>query len=82
MRRLFWLAMGVTIGALIVRRLTKVAERLTPKGLAETLGNVVVDLISEAREFASDVRDAMSQREHDLREGSGLDSSMNGVGRR
>ena len=30
MRRLFWLAMGVTIGALLVRKLSKAAAKLTP----------------------------------------------------
>ena len=30
MRRLFWLAMGITIGALLVRKLSRAAERLTP----------------------------------------------------
>ena len=34
MRRLFWLAMGVTIGALVVRRLSRAAEKLTPQGIA------------------------------------------------
>ncbi len=28
-RRLFWLAMGVTIGALVVRKLSRLADRLT-----------------------------------------------------
>ena len=34
MRRLFWLAMGVTIGVMVVRKLSKAAERLTPRGMA------------------------------------------------
>ena len=30
MRRLFWLAMGITIGALVVRKLSRAAEKMTP----------------------------------------------------
>ena len=33
MRRLFWLAMGITIGALVVRKLCRAAEKLTPAGI-------------------------------------------------
>ena len=33
MRRLFWLAMGITIGALVVRKLSAAAERLSPAGI-------------------------------------------------
>ena len=34
MRRLFWLAMGITIGALVVRKLSRAADKLTPTALA------------------------------------------------
>lgn len=76
MRRLFWLAMGVTIGALIVRKLTKAAERLTPRGMAGGLGAGLSDLAAAIRDFADDVRDAMHEREVELREGAGLDGDL------
>jgi hypothetical protein len=75
MRRLFWLAMGVTVGALVVRRLSRAAERLTPSGLAETVGGSLAELSGRLRDFAVDVRDAMTDREEQLRIGSGLDTS-------
>jgi hypothetical protein len=80
MRRLFWLAMGITIGALVVRRLSKLAERLTPKGMVDTLGGALSELMYEMRDFVGDVRSSMSQREYELREGTGLqsESSVNG----
>ncbi len=73
MRRLFWLAMGVTIGVLVVRRLSRVAERVTPKGLAESAGDALVELGGAIREFLIDVRAAMGERERELRAGTGLD---------
>ncbi len=47
MRRLFWLTMGITIGALIVRRLSQLAERLTPKSMASNIGSAATGLLSE-----------------------------------
>jgi hypothetical protein len=78
MKRLFWLAMGVTIGALVTRRLTKLAERLTPKGMAGTIGSSLADLATEVRHFAGDVRESMGQRERELRTGTGFPSAPNG----
>jgi hypothetical protein len=78
MRRLFWLAMGVTIGVLVVRRLSRVAERMTPSGVVDSFGDALGDLAASLRDFAGDVRDAMSAREIELREGTGLAGSDRG----
>ena len=75
MRRLFWLAMGVTIGALIVRKLSRAAEKLTPSGMAAGIGQGLSDLADSISDFAADVREAMSERETQLRESTGLDGS-------
>lgn len=75
MRRLFWLAMGITIGALIVRKLSRAAGRLTPSGMANGLAGGLSDLADSIRDFADDVREAMSEREAELREATGLDGS-------
>lgn len=75
MRRLFWLAMGVTIGALIVRKLSRAAEKLTPKGMAGGLAAALSELADSIRDFAADVREAMGEREVALREATGLDGS-------
>jgi hypothetical protein len=75
MRRLFWLAMGVTIGALLVRKLSRAAERLTPSGLAQGLAGALSELADAIRDFAADVREAMHEREAQLRESTGLDGS-------
>jgi len=75
MRRLFWLAMGITIGALIVRKMSKMAAKMTPGNMAQGLSVGLTDLASSIRDFAADVRDAMSEREAELREASGLDGT-------
>jgi hypothetical protein len=75
MRRLFWLAMGITIGALIVRKLSRAAEKLTPSGVAGGLAGALRELADSIRDFTADVREAMSEREAELREATGLDGT-------
>lgn len=75
-RRLFWLAMGITIGALIVRKLTAAAQKLTPRGIAQSFGGGLAELSDSVRDFATEVRAAMHDRETELREGTGLDGSF------
>jgi hypothetical protein len=76
MRRLFWLAMGVTIGALVVRKLSQTAEKLTPAGIAGSLVEALRDLADALGEFGADVRAAASDREAELRSGTGLDAPL------
>jgi hypothetical protein len=74
-KRLFWLAMGVTIGALLVRKLSRAAEKLTPRGMANGVGAGMSELADAIRGFAADVREAMSEREAELRASTGLDGT-------
>ncbi len=76
MRRLFWLSMGVTIGALVVRKLQQAAEKLTPRSMAGSFGEALAELGQSMRGFGADVRAAMHEREAELREGAGLDGSL------
>jgi hypothetical protein len=74
MRKLFWLALGATLGVLIFRKLSRAAERMTPQGIAASLGAGLSDLGQALREFAGDVREAMSSQEAALRAAAGLDA--------
>ena len=74
MRRLFWLAMGATLGVLIFRKLARAAERMTPQGMASSVGAGLSDLAAALRDFAADVREAMSAQEAALRAAAGLDA--------
>lgn len=76
MRRLFWLALGASLGVLIFRKLSRAADRLTPQGIAASLGAGLNDLAYSLRDFADDVRDAMSAHESALRSAAGLDSGV------
>jgi hypothetical protein len=77
-RRLFWLGAGIAIGVLIMRRLSKIAQQMTPKGIVDSFGGAIGDLVHELGGFLGDVRASMSERERDLRAGTGLDSTPSG----
>jgi hypothetical protein len=79
MRRLFWLAMGITIGVLVVRKMSRFAEKLTPSGMARSIAQSLSDLADALRYFGTDVREAMAEREAELRENTGLDGRVGKV---
>ena len=72
MKRMFWLALGVTVGALVMRRLTSAAQQLTPRGLGQSLQG----LAEAVRDFADEVREGMAVREQEIAEGSGIDGRL------
>ncbi len=72
MKRLFWLALGITVGALVVRKLSRTAEAFTPKGVAGSLQGVA----DAVRDFADEVREGMATRESELLEGTGIDGRL------
>ncbi|MDP9430332.1 MAG: hypothetical protein M3Q47_16405 [Actinomycetota bacterium] len=76
MRRLFWLTMGITIGALVVRKLSRAAERMTPAGIGASVAEGLRDLADAIGDFGADVRAAMAEREGELRAGTGLDAPL------
>jgi hypothetical protein len=76
MRRLFWLAMGITIGALVVRKLSRAAEKMTPAGIGASIAEGLRDLADAIGDFGADVRAAAADREAELRAGTGLDAPL------
>ena len=78
-RRLFWLATGITIGVLIMRKLSAMAQMLTPRGIARSFGGGLADMSESLRQFSAEVRDAMHKREAELHEGAALDGQLGRV---
>ena len=50
-RRLFWLALGATVGVLVVRKAGQVAQPYTPQGIAGNLGEGLSGLGDGLREW-------------------------------
>ncbi|MDQ1538531.1 MAG: hypothetical protein QOE58_2924 [Actinomycetota bacterium] len=74
MRRLFWLALGATVGVLVVRKVSKTAAAYSPSGMAQGLSGGLSDLGEGLREMADAVREGMAEREAELRFALGMDT--------
>jgi hypothetical protein len=66
MRRLFWLGIGVAVGVVVVRQIGKAAQAYSPSGLAGTARKSATGILDSVRDFVSDVRDGMSEREAEI----------------
>ena len=66
MKRLLWLGIGLAVGALVVRAVTKKARAFTPQGLAASARDSAIGVLGSVREFIDDVREGMVEREADI----------------
>jgi hypothetical protein len=79
MRRLFWLGIGVGVGVLVVRKLTRTAEAYTPQGIAASLQSSAAGALDDVRSFVADVRAAMAEREEQIRQALIAELPVEGV---
>ena len=63
---MLWLGIGLAVGAVVVRAVTKKAHAYTPQGIAASARDSAVGVLSSVREFIDDVRDGMSEREAEI----------------
>lgn len=86
MRGLFWLSLGASLAVLIMRKVSRLGAKLTPQGVAASLGAGLSDLASSLGSFTAEVRASMAERESELRaatglNGTGLDAAGRGAHR-
>jgi hypothetical protein len=74
-RRLFYVAFGAAAGVLAVRRASQAAQRYTPAGMQDRASGAMGSVSAGLREMWADLKDAMSEREDELRSGLGLDGT-------
>ncbi|WP_306303023.1 MULTISPECIES: hypothetical protein [Arthrobacter] len=70
-KRVFWMSIGITIGVIAVRRLSDARETLGPAGLNRAVGSAT----DAVHHFTDAFRDAMNQREGELRSALGLETT-------
>ena len=63
------MALGATMGVLVVRRVSRAAQAYTPEGIGRSL-TAAVDAV---RELVDDVRAGMAERERELRVALGVE---------
>lgn len=68
MRRLFWLGIGLAVGVVVVRKVTRTAQSYTPTGIASSVTESAGGLVESLRSFVEDVRVGMAEREHQIHE--------------
>jgi Family of unknown function (DUF6167) len=69
MKKIFWLGIGIAVGAMAVRKISATRSALGPEGLNRAVGR----LSDSIHSFADAVREGMNEREGDLRAALGVD---------
>ena len=63
------MALGATVGIVVVRRVSKAAQAYTPEGIGRSL----TEAVDAVRDLVEDVRVAMAEREQELRVALGVE---------
>jgi hypothetical protein len=72
---MFYIALGATVGILVVRKASQAAKRFTPAGVQSSVGGAFGGIGSRISDFGASVREGMAEREYQLRTELGLDGS-------
>jgi hypothetical protein len=70
-KRILWLIIGILVGVYAVTRLKKRAQALAPEGLQQSAEKVA----SAIRHFGDEVRAGMAERETELRDALGIETT-------
>jgi hypothetical protein len=81
-KRALWLGIGLAVGGLVVRAVSKKAAQLTPRGMAGSAAQSASGLVGSMRAFVDDVREGMAEREAQIHaafaEGHAIDADPTG----
>ncbi|MFC3494362.1 hypothetical protein [Glycomyces rhizosphaerae] len=66
LKRMIWVGIGIAVGVVVVRKLTKVAESVTPGGVAERVGDAGAEMKQSFKAFWADVSEAKQAKEAEL----------------
>jgi hypothetical protein len=72
-KRLFWVALGATVGVIVVTKASRTLRKFTPSGLADTATGLPGAIGGALQDFADDVRLAAAERELELYRVLGVD---------
>jgi hypothetical protein len=75
-KSLFWTGVGVAVGVMATRKASRALEQFTPSGMSESLAESITGLGDAIRQFGMDVREAMWDREDELRDALGLNDEL------
>ena len=72
-KRVFWIALGATVGVIVFTKASKAARKFSPSGIAQGAGGIPGAIGSAVQDFADDVRAAAAEREFELYRVLGVD---------
>jgi hypothetical protein len=73
-KRVFWVALGATVGVLVVTKTSKTLRKFSPAGIAQGAGGLPGAIGGRLQGFADDVRAAAAEREFELYRVLGVDA--------
>lgn len=65
-KRMIWVGIGVAVGVVVVRKLTKAKESITPGGVADRVSGAGAEMRESIKAFWSDVSEAKRAKESEL----------------
>ncbi|HET9169950.1 MAG TPA: hypothetical protein VFN97_10950 [Actinospica sp.] len=65
-KRVFWVALGASVGIVAVNRASKAVKKLAPGSIAGSASGVPGRITAAWQDFAEDVRSAAAEREFEL----------------
>jgi hypothetical protein len=74
-KRMFWVALGASVGVVAVNRAAKAAKKLAPAAVAGSAAGVPGRVTAAWQDFAEDVRSAAAEREFELYHTLGVDAA-------
>jgi hypothetical protein len=63
---MLWLGIGLAVGALVFRAVSRKARAYTPTGIAAQARDSATGFVDSVRTFVADVRDGMAEREAEI----------------
>jgi hypothetical protein len=67
-RRLLWLGVGIAVGVITMRKVSQAMRAVAPSSIAGQARESAVGLVGSVRDFITDVRDGMAEREAQIQE--------------
>jgi hypothetical protein len=81
-RRMLWLGVGIAVGAVVARQVSRTVQAYSPANLAGTARNSAAGLWDSVRDFMTDVREGMVEKEAEIQaafeRGESLDDDLLG----
>ncbi|MEV3937079.1 hypothetical protein AB0K52_14020 [Glycomyces sp. NPDC049804] len=66
LKRMIWVGIGIAVGVIVVRKVTKAAESVTPGGVAERVSGAGAEMKESFKAFWADVSEAKRAKEAEL----------------